>query len=67
MEICGKLCAPAALPPPKYPPVPIEEEAVWALEGVWTLYRIETAQTPDANGAPFPQLCSRITVSNSLS
>lgn len=67
MEVCGKLRAPAAFLPAKYPPVPIEEEARWALEVLWTLYRAETAQTPAVNGNPFSQLCSRITVSSSLS
>jgi len=46
MEGFGKLCAPAALPPAKYLPVPIEEVALWAVEGVRTLYRVETVQNP---------------------
>jgi hypothetical protein len=46
MEVCCKLCAPAASPPAKYTPVRIEEEAEWAVEGVWTLSRVATVQTP---------------------
>jgi len=32
----GQLQAPAALLPEKEPPIPIRQEAGWALEPVWT-------------------------------
>jgi hypothetical protein len=42
MEVSGQLHAPASLPPGKYPPpVPIEQEAGWAPEPIWTLWRWE--------------------------
>jgi hypothetical protein len=37
----GQLHAPATLPPGKSPPVPIEYEAGWASESVWTQWRRE--------------------------
>jgi hypothetical protein len=37
MGVCGQRHAPAALlPPGKWPPVPIVQEAGWAPEPVWT-------------------------------
>jgi hypothetical protein len=41
MEASGQLHIPAALPPGKELPVPIREEAGWALEPVWMLWRKE--------------------------
>jgi hypothetical protein len=34
----GQLHAPAALPPGKEPPVPIEQEVGWTSEPVWTIW-----------------------------
>jgi hypothetical protein len=34
--VSGQLHAPAALPPGKDPPVPIEQEVGWTQEPVWT-------------------------------
>jgi hypothetical protein len=41
MEVSGQLHVQAALPPEKKPPVPTREEARWASEPVWTLWRRE--------------------------
>jgi hypothetical protein len=41
MEMSGHLHAPAALPPGKEPPLPIEQEAEWTPEQVWTRCRRE--------------------------
>jgi hypothetical protein len=35
----GQLYAPATLSPGKKPPAPIEQEAGWAAEPVWTTWR----------------------------
>jgi hypothetical protein len=39
METIGKLHAPAALPSPKEPMVPIGCEVSWAIEPVWMMWR----------------------------
>jgi hypothetical protein len=36
MEVSGQLHVPAALPPRKEPFIPVEQEAGWAPEQVWT-------------------------------
>jgi hypothetical protein len=41
MEVSGELHTPAALPPTKECQVPIVQEAWWAPEVVWTLWRKE--------------------------
>jgi hypothetical protein len=37
MELSDQFHAPAALPPGKYPPVPIGQEAGWAPDPVWRM------------------------------
>jgi hypothetical protein len=39
MEVSGQIHAPTALHPGIYPPVPIRQEAGWAQQPVWTLWR----------------------------
>jgi hypothetical protein len=46
MEGVGQLHASAALPQEKQPPVPVECEAVWAAQGVWTFWIIEKSLVP---------------------
>jgi hypothetical protein len=41
MKVSGQPQASAILPPRKEPPVPTGQEAVWAPEPVWTLWREE--------------------------
>jgi hypothetical protein len=41
MEVSGQLHVPAALPLGKEPTVPTGQEAGWAPEPVWTLWRRE--------------------------
>jgi hypothetical protein len=51
--MCGQLHAPAALPPGKEPPVPIEYEIGWTREPVWTTWRIENSWPyRDSNSEP---------------
>jgi hypothetical protein len=45
MDVSGQLHAPAALPPGKVHPPPIGQEAGWAPEPVWTLWRREKSYT----------------------
>jgi hypothetical protein len=40
MGVSGFFHAPSALPPRIEPPVPTGQEAEWAPEAVWTLYRV---------------------------
>jgi hypothetical protein len=46
MEVSGHLHAPAAVLRRKSPLVPIGQEAVWASEPVWALWKREKSLTP---------------------
>jgi len=53
MELSGQLHAPAALPSGKEPAVPIQYEAWWAPEPVWTRCRkIPSLPPPAGNRTP---------------
>jgi hypothetical protein len=53
MEVSGEIQAPAALPLGKVPAVPIGQEAGWASEPVWTLWRIKKPfSSPAGNRTP---------------
>jgi hypothetical protein len=41
LDVNSQLHAPATLPPGNEPPVPIGQEAVWAPEQVWAVWRSE--------------------------
>jgi hypothetical protein len=43
LEVSGQLHSQAALPPGEEPPVPIGQEAGWAPEPVWTMWRRENS------------------------
>jgi hypothetical protein len=49
MEVSGQFHARAALPP-----VPIGQDAGWAPEPVWTLWRREKSLAPAGNRAVYP-------------
>jgi hypothetical protein len=54
MKVSGQLQAPAALPPGEKLPVPIEQEAGWVPESVWTLWSREKylLPTPESSFSP---------------
>jgi hypothetical protein len=56
MEVSGLLHAPVALPPGEEPPVPIGQEARWAPDSVWTLWRRELALVGIEPGPSSPSL-----------
>jgi hypothetical protein len=51
MEVSGQLRVPAALPPRKQRPVPIEKEAGWVAEPVWNT-RENSRPYRDSNSDP---------------
>jgi hypothetical protein len=55
MEVSRQLHTPATLPPGKEHPVPIAQEAGWAPDPVWTLWRRENFPTPVGNRTPIVQ------------
>jgi hypothetical protein len=62
MEMNGQLHAPAALPAEKQHPLPIEYEAGWASEPVWTLCRRVKSLSPTGNGIALYRLSYRSSV-----
>lgn len=57
MEVRGKLHAPDTLPP-KRTPFPMEEEAAWVPEAVWTLRKIEKSPDDAMKRKTIPFLCT---------
>jgi hypothetical protein len=55
MGVSGQRHAPAALYPGKGPPIPIEEEAGWAPEPVWTQRLEEKSSVPVGDRTPIVQ------------
>jgi hypothetical protein len=55
MEVSSQLHAPAALPPGTELPVPIEYEAGWAPEPVWTRWWREKFPVPAGSQTPIVQ------------
>ena len=51
----GQLQAPAALRPPQDLPKPIENEAGWNLQPVWTLREKEKSLASNENGTRIPR------------
>jgi hypothetical protein len=58
MEVNCQLHAPDALPLRKVPPVSFEQEAGWASEKVWTLWRREKSLVPAGNRSAMSRMCS---------
>jgi hypothetical protein len=52
MEVSGQLYVPAALPPKKEHLLSIGQEAGWAPEPVWTLWRRDKSLAPAGNRTP---------------
>jgi hypothetical protein len=61
MEVRGQLHASAALPLVKEPPVAIGEEAGWAPEPVWELWRREKSLASVVNQTPAVQPAAKPT------
>jgi hypothetical protein len=55
VEVNVELHAQAVLPLEKEPPLPIVEEAGWAPEPAWTLWRKEKSLAPTGNGTVTPR------------
>jgi len=55
MQVSGQLHAPTALSPGKEPPVPIAQEAGWALKLVWMWWQKENIPVPVRNQTPVIQ------------
>ena len=58
MEVSGQLHATDALPLRKEPPVSFEQEAGWASEKVWTLWRREKSFVPAGNRSAMSRMSS---------
>jgi hypothetical protein len=58
VEASGQLHALAALPPVKDRPVPTGQEAGWAPNPVWSLWRREQTLAPTVNRTPVYRLSS---------
>jgi hypothetical protein len=52
MEVSGQFHTPAALPPEKQHPLPTGQEAGWAPEPVWTLWKGEKLLVSVRNRTP---------------
>jgi hypothetical protein len=60
MEVSGQLHDLAALPPVKMRSMPIRQEAGWAAEVVWTLWRREISLSSTGTRTPSLQLVASL-------